>query len=164
LSTALKVVLIVLGCLAFFWLIVTPVFERIAPPRVVRAYQRLTMPFFLPMAAFSPGWGVVETIGRRSGLPRRVPVGGRLKGNSFWFVAGIGRGANHVRNIKADPRVRVKVFGRWRSGTACLCPEDDARRRMFWVSPINGFFLWIAGGDHLTVRIDLDLSYRLKTG
>ncbi|MEX2540011.1 MAG: nitroreductase/quinone reductase family protein [Actinomycetota bacterium] len=150
--------LIVLGSLAFFWIIVIPVFERFASPEVVRAYQRLTMPFFRLSCGFTPGFGVVETIGRRTGVVRRVPVGGRLSGDTFWLVAGLGRRANYVRNIEANPRVRVKVYGRWRSGTAHLCPDDDPRKRMIRISPINGFFLWVAGGDHLTVRIDLDHS------
>lgn len=152
----LRLVLIVLACVASFWLIVVPVFERFAPPRVVQSYQRLTMPFFRLVAGTAPGFGVVETIGRRTGRRHRVPVGGRLDGDTFWLVAGIGRGANYVRNIEADPRVRVKVYGRWHPGTAYLCPDDDPRKRMLRISPINGLFLWVAGGDHLTVRIELD--------
>lgn len=85
-----------------------------------------------------------------------MPVGGRLYGNTFWLVAGIGRGANYVRNIEANPRVRVKARGRWWLGTAYICPDDDPRRRMMRISPVNGLFLWIAGGEHLSVRIELD--------
>lgn len=151
-----NIVLIFLACLAFFWLVLIPVFERLAPPKIVRTYQRLTMPLFLPLCGYVPGYGVVETIGRRTGRPYRVPVGGRLDGDTFWLVAGIGRGANYVRNIEANPRVRVKARGRWRTGTAYICPDDDPRRRMLRISPINGLFLWIAGGDHLSVRIELD--------
>jgi deazaflavin-dependent oxidoreductase (nitroreductase family) len=103
-----------------------------------------------------PGFGVVETTGRRTGRTYRIPVGGRVSGGAFWFVAGIGRQNNSVRNIDANPRVRVKVNGRWRTGTARLLPDDDAKRRRFWASPMNGVFLAIAGGEHLTVRIDLD--------
>jgi deazaflavin-dependent oxidoreductase (nitroreductase family) len=152
----LKPILIVLVSLALFWFVVVPLFERFAPPRVVRAYQRLAMPLFRSSAGFVPGFGVVETTGRRTGLPRRTPVGGHRKDGSFWLVAGIGRGTFYVRNIEANPRVRVKHLGRWRSGTAHLCPDDDARKRMFRVNPVNGVFLWLAGGDGLTVRIDFD--------
>jgi len=34
-----------------------------------------------------------------------------------------------VRNLIAQPRVRVKVNRSWRSGTAVLMPEDDTRQR-----------------------------------
>jgi deazaflavin-dependent oxidoreductase (nitroreductase family) len=151
-----RIVLIVAGALSFVWLIVVPIFERLGPPNMVRAFRRSTMPFFEPWAGVVPGFGVVETVGRRSGRPRRTPVGGRLSGNTFWLVSGLGRDANYVRNVEADPRVRVKAHGRWRSGVAHLCPEDDTWKRMFWANPINGLFVWLAGGDHLTIRIDLD--------
>ena len=54
-------------------------------------------------ADFLPGMAVIETRGRSSGLPRRVPVGGRLEGPSFWLVSEQGRRAGYVRNIEADP-------------------------------------------------------------
>jgi deazaflavin-dependent oxidoreductase (nitroreductase family) len=150
------VVLIALGAFAFLWMIAIPLFERFASIEAVRVYQRMSMPLWRPVAGWLPGFGVVETTGRRTGRMYRVPVGGRIVGGSFWFVAGIGRTTNYVRNIEANPLVRVKALGRWREGTAHLLPDDDARRRRFWVSPLNGLFLWIAGGDHLTVRVDLD--------
>jgi deazaflavin-dependent oxidoreductase (nitroreductase family) len=152
----MAVVLIVLGVVAFVWMVAIPVFERFASVEAVRTYQRLTMPVWRPVAGLLPGFGVVETTGRRTGRTYRIPVGGRVTGGAFWFVAGIGRRNNSVRNIEANPRVRVRALGRWRTGTAHLLPDDDARRRRFWVSPLNGLFLWIAGGEHLTVRVDLD--------
>ena len=33
---------------------------------------------------------VLETTGRRTGLPRRTPVGGRIISQQFWMVAGDG--------------------------------------------------------------------------
>ncbi len=152
----LAVVLIAIAAVAFVWMVAFGVFERFASVEAVRVYQRLTMPLWRPVAGWTPGFGVVETTGRRTGRTYRVPVGGRVTGGSFWFVAGIGRRTNHVRNIEASPRVRVKALGRWQTGTAYLLPDDDAGKRRFWVSPMNGLFLWIAGGEHLTVRIDLD--------
>jgi deazaflavin-dependent oxidoreductase (nitroreductase family) len=151
-----RIAVIVLIALVLFWFVAVPIFERIAPPHVVRTYQRLAMPLFRASAGVTPGFGLVETTGRRSGLPRVTPIGGRLSGKTFWFVAGIGRGTQYVRNIEANPRVRVKVLGKWRTGTARLCEEDDAQRRMFWVNPANGFFLLLVGGERLTVRVDLD--------
>src|SRR5438270_13766567 len=72
-----------------------------------------------------PGWALLETIGRRSGLPRRVPVGDGLRGSSFWIVSEHGHQADYVKNIKANPRVRVKARGRWRTGTARILADDD---------------------------------------
>src|SRR3954447_25715151 len=72
-----------------------------------------------------PSLVILETIGRKSGQPRRTPVGKAIEGNTLWIVTEHGHKAHYVRNIKANPRVRVKVGRRWRSATAHLMPEDD---------------------------------------
>src|SRR3954449_6118753 len=74
------------------------------------------------------GWALLETTGRRSGEPRRVPVGNGLRGGEFWIVAEHGRHAHYVRNIERDPRVRVGR--RWHAGTAHLLDGDDPRARL----------------------------------
>ncbi len=50
-------------------------------------------------------FALLETIGRRTGKPRRTPVGNGLLGNTFWLVSEHGRGAAYVRNIEANPHV-----------------------------------------------------------
>ncbi len=103
------------------------------------------------------GWAILETTGRRSGKPRRTPVGNGLDGDAFWIVAEHGRRAAYVRNIEADPRVRVNVRGRWRSGTARLLPDDDPRDRQRKIGRrLNGAVVRLMGTELLTVRIDLD--------
>ncbi|MGH9261872.1 MAG: nitroreductase/quinone reductase family protein, partial [Acidimicrobiales bacterium] len=99
--------------------VATAVYERVAPRNLVRAYQKhVGNGLFRLSAGITPGWTVVETTGRRSGRPHRVPVGGRMRGDVFWLVAGDGRQASYVKNIEADPRVRVRSSGRWRTGVA----------------------------------------------
>lgn len=66
------------------------------------------------------GYALLETTGRRSGLPRRTPIRNGLDGDTFWIVAEHDRSAAYVRNIEANPRVRVKVGRRWRTGSAHL--------------------------------------------
>ncbi len=56
-------------------------------------------------------------------------MGNGLDGDTFWIVAEHGRSAAYVRNIEADPRVRIKVGRKWRTGTAVLLPQDDPRDR-----------------------------------
>jgi deazaflavin-dependent oxidoreductase (nitroreductase family) len=109
-----------------------------------------------------PGYAVLETIGRKSGLPRRTPVGDGLDGDTFWIVAEHGRRAAYVRNIEANPRVRVRVRGKWRSGTAVPMPDDDPRERqrflggLRWSARTNAAAVRAFGTDLMTVRIDLD--------
>jgi deazaflavin-dependent oxidoreductase (nitroreductase family) len=68
---------------------------------------------------------MLETTGRKSGEPRHTAVGGAVVDNQFWMVAEHGEHSHYVLNIKADPRVRVRIGGRWRAGTAHLLPDDD---------------------------------------
>jgi deazaflavin-dependent oxidoreductase (nitroreductase family) len=102
------------------------------------------------------GWSILETRGRRTGRPRQTPVGNGLAGDSFWIVAEHGRKAGYVRNIAADPRVRVFVNGRWRSGTAKVLPEDDPLERQRSLPALNARFVRLMGTELMTVRIDLD--------
>lgn len=104
-----------------------------------------------------PSYAIIETVGRKSGQRRRTPIGYRLEGDTLWAVAEHGRAAAYVRNIAADPHVRVKVCGRWRSGTAHVMPEDDARERLGKIGlRFNALVVRAMGTDLLTVRIDLD--------
>ena len=77
---------------------------------VVRGLFRLGLP--------APGTAILETIGRKSGRPRRNPVTNGLDDSVFWIVGEYGRRANYVRNIDATPSVRVRIGRRWREGTA----------------------------------------------
>jgi deazaflavin-dependent oxidoreductase (nitroreductase family) len=132
-------------------------YERFLPyDRKRRFQQHFGNPFGRSVMRWFPGWALLETTGRRTGEPRRVPVGGRRIGESFWLVAADPREAGYVKNIEADPRVRVQLGGRWRSGVAHLLPDDDPRKRMVRLNPANALFIWLAARDHLTIRVDLD--------
>ncbi|MGP4044137.1 nitroreductase/quinone reductase family protein [Streptomyces sp. 2A115] len=98
---------------------------------------------------------LLETTGRTSGLPRRTPVGGRRVGQEFWLVSEYGEKSQYIRNIKADPEVRVRVNGRWHHGTAHLMPEDDARARLKSLPRMNSTAVRAVGTNLLTVRVDL---------
>lgn len=113
-----------------------------------------------------PGYALLETIGRKSGKPRRTPVGNGRVGEQFWIVAEHGMEAGYVRNIARNSRVQVKFhhgfLPKWRTGTATLLPEDDPRERQRWLakqlpgSSSNAAVVRLMGTSLLTVRIDLD--------
>jgi deazaflavin-dependent oxidoreductase (nitroreductase family) len=109
-----------------------------------------------PVMRRNPLQTLLETTGRKSGERRRTPLGGKRVGNQFWFVSEFGEQSQYVRNIKADPRVRVRLRGRWHSGTAHLVPEDDARARLRDLPQFNSFGVRTFGTNLLTVRVDLD--------
>jgi deazaflavin-dependent oxidoreductase (nitroreductase family) len=122
-----------------------------------RANNRLTR-WALRRGIAPRAFALLETTGRRSGLPRHTPVGNGRDGAAFWLVAAHGMQADYVRNIAANPQVRVKVRGEWLRGTAVLLPDDDpaARSRTLpyrWDAAIGR----LMASQPLTVRIDLDV-------
>ncbi|MFI6562791.1 nitroreductase/quinone reductase family protein [Streptomyces sp. NPDC050534] len=120
--------------------------------RAVTAFQRRLNAVMRRL----PGHTLLETTGRTSGLPRRTPVGGRRVGDSFWLVSEFGERSQYVRNIKADPRVRVRLRGRWYTGTAHLLPDDDPVARLRTLPRMNSLAVRVVGAALLTVRVDLD--------
>ena len=100
---------------------------------------------------------LLETTGRKSGEPRRTPVGNGLREDVFWIVTEHGHRAGYVRNIKANPRVRVKVGRKWREGTARILEDDDPYERMRMLKRrSNDTMVRLVGTEHLTIRVDLD--------
>jgi len=108
-----------------------------------------------PMMRRNPFQTLLETTGRKSGEPRRTPLGGKLVGQEFWFVSEFGERSQNVRNIKADPRVRVRLRGRWHSGTAHLVPDDDPQARLRELPQFNSFGVRTFGTNLLSIRVDL---------
>jgi deazaflavin-dependent oxidoreductase (nitroreductase family) len=109
-----------------------------------------------PMMRRLPIQTLLETTGRKSGEPRRTPLGGSRVGDQFWFVSEFGEKSQYIRNIAADPRVRVRLRGKWHSGTAHLVPDDDPRARLRELPQFNSFGVRTFGTDLLTVRVDFD--------
>jgi deazaflavin-dependent oxidoreductase (nitroreductase family) len=121
-----------------------------------RLNNRLTR-FGLRHGVAPAAFALLETIGRRSGQPRQTPVGNGLVGDTFWLVAAHGTQADYVRNLIAQPAVRVKVRGVWRSGTAVVLPDDDvdARSRALpyrWDAAIGR----LMASAPITIRINLE--------
>jgi deazaflavin-dependent oxidoreductase (nitroreductase family) len=102
---------------------------------------------------------LLETTGRKSGQKRVTPVGNGLRGDAFWIVTEHGWASAYVKNIQADPRVRVKVRRQWRSGTAHILPDDDPYERMRVLGRrANDTAVRLVGTEHLVIRVDLDLD------
>ncbi|MEU0542327.1 nitroreductase/quinone reductase family protein [Nocardia sp. NPDC005978] len=109
-----------------------------------------------PVAGRLPIQTLLETTGRKSGQPRITPIGGRRDGSSFWLVSEFGEKSQYIRNIQVDNRVRLRLRGRWYSGTAHVVPGDDARARLRALPRANSTVVRALGTDLLSVRIDLD--------
>lgn len=108
-------------------------------------------------------FALLETTGRRTGKRRLTPVGNGLDGDVFWLVSEHGRQGGYVKNLAANPRVRVKVGHRWYAGTATIIDNDDAQARRRGIDEgngiagrLDGIIFRVSASTPITVRIDLD--------
>ena len=108
-----------------------------------------------------PGMALLETTGRRSGRPRRIPVMYAREGSTVWVISQHGAHAGWVRNFQADPRIRIRLARQWQEGRAQLLPDDDPyeRARSFGKTRLGKKIalmnLRALETDPHTVRIDL---------
>jgi deazaflavin-dependent oxidoreductase (nitroreductase family) len=142
------------------WAVVEPVHMRSRKYRLVTTVERLNnrlTRFALHKGIAPRAFALLETTGRRTGLPRHTPVGNGCVGDTFWLVAAHGTQADYVRNLQIQPAVRVKIGHVWRTGTAVVLPDDDAAARSRTLP-----YQWDAAlgrmmaSSPLTIRIDLD--------
>jgi deazaflavin-dependent oxidoreductase (nitroreductase family) len=123
------------------------------------ASHRLLNPFVKAAARAGlplPGLVILETTGRKTGRPRRTPVGKALEGDTLWVLAEHRRGG-YVRNIEANPRVRVRIGRAWREGTARVLTGDDVRERARRMpNRTNTRVVLLMASEPVTVRVDLD--------
>jgi deazaflavin-dependent oxidoreductase (nitroreductase family) len=138
--------------------------------RIVHVFQKYLfnppVKLLFRLGIAPPGYAFLETTGRRSGRPRRTPVGDGREGDTFWIVSEHGRRSGYVRNLEADPHVRVQVREglrmRWRLGTAHVLEDDDPRERQRTLQrghpmrALNAAAVRGMGTGLLTVRIDLE--------
>jgi deazaflavin-dependent oxidoreductase (nitroreductase family) len=141
-------------------------FAMVKGGTIQRAFEKYLfnpmMRMGLRMGIAPKAFALLETTGRRSGLLRRTPVGSALDGSTLWLVAEHGERCAYVKNLVADPRVRVKIGRAWHSGTATLMPVDDGFARRRTIDKANGLVGWLDGlifrasaSDPTTIRIDL---------
>ena len=133
--------------------------EHWVQKRVVNPVARLGVRLGLAPRHFA----LLETTGRTSGRRRQTPVGGARLGAAFWVVSVHGFDSAYVKNLMAEPAVRVKVRRTWHAGRATAVPDDDplARHRQIvaangWVGRADAVFFRATATAPLSIRIDLD--------
>jgi deazaflavin-dependent oxidoreductase (nitroreductase family) len=105
----------------------------------------------------------LETIGRRTGRPRPIEIwfAADPARDRIYLLAGGRDRAHWVRNIRADPRVRVRLGDRWLQGAAAEIeggPDDGLARRLLaakYQGWIDGASLSSWARDSLPVAIEL---------
>ena len=67
----------------------------------------------------------LQTIGRSSGRPRTIEIWFATDGERIYLLAGGRDRAHWVLNLRADPRVRVRIGGRTLDGRARIIEGDE---------------------------------------
>lgn len=97
--------------------------------------------FIVPMSRFgilpwitNPLTGyimVLQTIGRKSGQPRRTPLNYALADGSVYCIAGFGAGTDWLANVKVHPDVEVYLSGTVMKGRVQIVTDDHEAKQAF---------------------------------
>ena len=87
----------------------------------------------------------LETVGRTSGQPRTIEIWFATDGERLFLLSGGRDRAHWVRNLRVNPRVRVRIGGRSLDGDARIIDgkERDQAARELLAAKYQG---WIPGG------------------
>lgn len=126
--------------------------------RVIRAFGRYvlnpTMRGLVRVSAVSPAHvSELETVGRKTGQSRRVPVSPIFDETGAWIICGHGTLSGWGANIAANPNVRIQQGDRWRSGVATFVPDDDVDSRVRRAGAL-GPKIAARGTAPVTVRVE----------
>lgn len=96
----------------------------------------------------------LETIGRKTGQLRRVPVSVQFDDSGAWLICQHGTRSGWGRNIVDNPNVLVHQGNRWRSGVANFRPDDDVVARARQFGRLGATVVKVLETTPVSVRID----------
>ena len=107
-----------------------------------RFYARLGNALTRPLWSVFPapsGFGVLTVVGRRSGKLRRTSVRAIRAGDAVYVVAMMAERSEWLKNIRADPRVGIRLGAATLRGSAHEVVDADAREQAakVWVETTN---------------------------
>jgi deazaflavin-dependent oxidoreductase (nitroreductase family) len=86
-----------------------------------------------PLAGWLPWFGVLEHVGRRTGVVRRTPINIFRRGDRYVIALTYGPGVQWLANVEAAGGCRVRMGGRWVVLTAPRRFHDPRRRSVPWI-------------------------------
>jgi deazaflavin-dependent oxidoreductase (nitroreductase family) len=104
-------------------------------PRVLRLVQQGLIRVFRRYFVQAPGWVLLTTTGRKSGLPREVLLPCERWADALLVISTYGTRSDWIRNIRRDPRVRVTCAGWVLEAVAQIVDDPDARRALVSAHP-----------------------------
>lgn len=104
-------------------------------PRAIRRPQGALVRMFRRYFERAPGWVLLTTRGRTSGLPREVLLPCERFRGGLYVISTYGWRSNWMRNIRRDARVSVTSSGWVVSGRAEVLERLDAKRALVAAHP-----------------------------
>lgn len=97
-------------------------------PRLIRPVQAAVVALFRRYFERAPGWVLLTTTGRRTGVPREVLLPCERSAEGMIVISTYGERSNWIRNLRRDPRVRVTCAG-WLLDARAEIVDDLERKR-----------------------------------
>jgi len=96
----------------------------------------------------------LETIGRKTGQLRRVPVSAQFDDGGAWVICQHGTRSGWGRNLADNPNVRLRQGNQWRAGVAAFRPDDDVVTRARKFGRLGARMVKALETSPVSVRID----------
>ena len=104
-------------------------------PLAIRPVQGAIVRLFRRYFERAPGWVLLTTTGRKSGLPREVLLPCERLRDALFVISTYGSHSNWMRNIRRDPRVTVTCAGWVLDARAEIVDDLDAKRDIVSTQP-----------------------------
>jgi deazaflavin-dependent oxidoreductase (nitroreductase family) len=95
---------------------------------------RVFNPLFRRVAAWVPGFAILEYVGRKSGRTYRIPVMRFLRGSEFVLCLIYGQDSEWVKNVLAAGGAQIRIRRRTTRLTDPKLIVDPTRRLLPWYS------------------------------
>ncbi len=104
-------------------------------PRTIRPLQGGLVRLLRYYFERAPGWVLLTTRGRKTGLPREVLMPCERTADAIILISTYGFRSDWIRNIERDPHVQVTCGGWVLPGRADIIEDLDAKRALLSAHP-----------------------------
>lgn len=99
-------------------------------PRGMRRVQAAIVNSQREYFSHAPGWVLLTTTGRRTGLPRETLMPCTRSDNQIFLISTYGWRSDWLRNLRKNPKVKVTCDGKVVSGHAKVIEDLDEKTRI----------------------------------
>jgi deazaflavin-dependent oxidoreductase (nitroreductase family) len=104
-------------------------------PRSIRRFQAAIVRRFRRYFERAPGWVLLTTTGRRTGLPREVLLPCERSRDALIVISTYGWQSDWIRNLRRDPRVQITCAGWVLRAQAEIVEDLEAKRSIVSTHP-----------------------------